>query len=190
MAAACLWCQIAHKEWFCCLLGEMVTNWCCRLSAIKERSTYWNEAHFPESRQHCFVAQTHQNNMPFRKWATWRRFQARLSNGVNRWFHTVVDITLTQSLKLNKSCFPLECLDVLFYLLYLLLFVWPKAIIHPHIMLEALNLSLQIKSWDMIIRGLFGSYPNSNLHEPLQDFKVENPHHSSTISTKLSHRAF
>lgn len=26
MATACLWCRIAHKERFRCLLGEMVTN--------------------------------------------------------------------------------------------------------------------------------------------------------------------
>lgn len=51
MAAACLWCRIAHKEWFRCLLGEMVTNWCWGLSAIKGQSTYWNEAHFSESWQ-------------------------------------------------------------------------------------------------------------------------------------------
>lgn len=75
MVAACLWCQIAHKEWFRCLLGEMVTNWCCGLSAMKGRSTYRNEAQFSESRQHCFVPLTHQNNMTFRKRAPRRIFR-------------------------------------------------------------------------------------------------------------------
>lgn len=35
MATVCLWCQIAHKEWVHCLLGEMVANWCSWLSAIR-----------------------------------------------------------------------------------------------------------------------------------------------------------
>lgn len=35
MATVCLWCQIAHKEWVHCLLGEMVANWYSWLSAIK-----------------------------------------------------------------------------------------------------------------------------------------------------------
>lgn len=139
----------------------MVTNWCCGLSAIRGRSTYRNETHFSESRQGCFVATGHSGSEQHGEDSV-----ANMSNGLNRWFLTVGAITLTQSLKPNKCCFPLECLDLLFYLLYLLLFVWPEAIIHLRIMSETLNLSLEIKSWAMFMRGRFGLYPNSNQHEP------------------------
>lgn len=109
MAAACLWCQIAHKEWFCCLLGEMVTNWCCGLSAIKGRSTYRNEALFRIQTTLFCCADPSEQHVIHGKWAQHGEDSvATLFNGIKRWFLSVVAITLTQSLKLNKCCFPLE----------------------------------------------------------------------------------
>lgn len=56
MATVCLWCQIAHKEWLHCLLGEMVANWCSPLLVEcyqRTQSSYWTGICSSQSKENC-----------------------------------------------------------------------------------------------------------------------------------------